>query len=291
MGKLHPLKRIRAFFHTYNQKIHANKLSFPIYTIMSIITIAVIVLAAINGQYESVFTASLTLILFLLPTFVEESLHIKLPIALEIIAILFALCANILGEIFEYYTRFPFWDDMLHYTSGFIFAAFGFALADIFNRHRKVRFDLSPFFLSFVALCFAVTVGVVWEFFEFAADTVLHTDMQKDTIVAGFSSALMNPDGQTPVNIRDVVQTVITTADGTVYTVEGYLDIGLLDTIKDLFVDFTGALLFAVIGFFYAGHSEKGHIAKQFIPQVESDYDDPSPPAELSVPEEDFAKK
>ena len=209
---------------------------------------------------------------FLLPTFVEESFRIKLPMALEIIAVLFVFCANILGEIASFYTIFPFWDDMLHYTSGFIFAAFGFALVDILNRHRNVDFHLSPIFLSLVALCFSMSVGVVWEFFEFAADTFLRTDMQKDFIVSHIYSAELNAAGQDPFRIRDIVQTTVQTADGSLHVIEGYLDIGLLDTMKDLFVDFAGALLFAFIGYFYSSSgSAKGRLAKQFVPRVTGD--------------------
>ncbi len=260
---------VREFFKRFSKKVHANKVCFAVYTVMELITVAVIVLTALRGHFESTFTAVLTLILFLIPTFVEESFRIKLPTTLEILVVLFVFCANILGEIGEYYTKFPFWDNMLHYTSGFMFAAFGFSLADIFNRHRKVNFSLSPFFLSLVAVCFAVTVGVVWEFFEFGMDMLFRTDMQKDFVVSVISSAEMNPDGQAPKVIREITQTVITTANGEIYTVDGYLDIGLLDTMKDLIVDFAGALLFAVIGYFYTRHSNRGRIAKGFIPQVE----------------------
>ena len=264
--------RLRKFFHAFKAKVHAKKISFTIYVIMGFFTSGMLVYTLFTGQFASAFTALLSLILFLLPTFVEESFRIKLPMALEIIAIFFVFCANILGEIAAFYTLFPFWDDMLHYTSGFIFAAFGFALVDILNRNRNVDFHLSPIFLSLVALCFSVTVGVLWEFFEFAADTVLRTDMQKDYLVTHIYSAELNTIGQDPVRIRDVVQTVITTANGEIYTVDGYLDIGLLDTMKDLFVDFAGAFLFAIIGYFYSSSgSTKGKIAKQFVPRVTGD--------------------
>ncbi len=260
-------RRHRLFQH-FLVKVKANRLSFAVYALMIAITVVVIVFTVVRQQYESTFTAVLSLILFLIPTFVEESFHIKLPMALEIVAVLFVFCANILGEIGEYYTKFPFWDDMLHYTSGFIFAAFGFALVDIFNRYRDVDFHLSPIFLSLVALCFSVTVGVVWEFFEFAADTLLHTDMQKDGFVYQIFSAELNPNGQTPVALYGIADTVITTVDGKTHTVSGYLDIGLLDTMKDLFVDFFGALLFCIIGFFHSSNSVKGKIANQFVPRL-----------------------
>ena len=263
-----PKGRFGRFWRRFGSKVRANKLSFSVYALMGAITASVIVLTAMRGQFESTFTACISLILFLLPTFVEESFRIKLPTALEIVAVLFVFCANILGEIGAYYTRFPFWDDMLHYTSGFIFAAFGFALVDIFNRHRDFDFHLSPLFLSIVALCFSVIVGVAWEFFEFGADLFLHTDMQKDTIITQIFSAELNQSGQAPVSIPNITETVIKTAEGAVHTVEGYLDVGLFDSMKDLFVDFAGALLFCIIGYFYTNNSAKGSIAKQFVPRV-----------------------
>ncbi|MBQ8416072.1 MAG: hypothetical protein IJX13_04125 [Clostridia bacterium] len=263
--------RLGRFRKRFVKKVRANKLSFSVYVLMGAITVSVIVLTAVRRQFESTFTACISLILFLLPTFVEESFRIKLPTALEIVAVLFVFCANILGEIGAYYTRFPFWDDMLHYTSGFIFAAFGFALVDIFNRHRDFDFHLSPLFLSIVALCFSVTVGALWELFEFGADLLLHTDMQKDTVITQIYSAELNPNGQAPVSIPHITETVIKTADGAVYTLQGYLDIGLFDSMKDLLVDLAGALLFCIIGYFYTSNSAKGRIAKQFVPRVEGE--------------------
>ncbi len=270
-------ERLGRFFHKFAQKVRANKISFGIYVLMGFLTVAVMIISFLNGHFESVFTAGLSLILFLLPTFVEESFRIKLPMALEIVAVLFVFCANILGEIAEFYTLLPFWDDMLHYVSGFIFAAFGFSLVDILNRNSSFDFHLSPVFLSVVALCFAVTVGVVWEFFEFTADTFLHVDMQKDFIVDHIYSAELNPDGQAPVRIHDIVETVITARDGRIYTVNGYLDVGIIDTMKDLFVDFAGALLFAVFGYFYtSGSSVRGRIAGKFVPRVSGDGEEES---------------
>ena len=263
--------RIRGFLRSFAKKVRNNKFSFVIYVTMGVITSVVIFLTFIAGHYESTFTAVLSLFLFMLPTFVEESFRIKLPVAMEIIAVLFVFCANILGEIAGFYVLFPFWDDMLHYTSGFIFAAFGFSLVEIFNRHARFDFYLSPAFISLVALFFAMTVGVMWEFFEFSADILLGTDMQKDFIVHNISSIRLGDGEKLPVRIRDIAQTVIITESGETVTVDGYLDIGLLDTMKDLFVDFLGALFFCTIGYFYTGHSKKGKLARRFIPRVESD--------------------
>lgn len=266
--------RAVALFRSFAHRVRANKLSFFIYVLLGTGTLTVAVLTLIDGQYESTFTAVLSLLLLLLPTFVEESFRIKLPLALETVAVLFVFCANILGEIFAFYTYVPFWDDLLHCTSGFIFAAFGFSLAQLLNRNAGFDFHISPIFVSTVALCFAVTVGVVWELFEFCADALLHTDMQRDTVLDGIHSAYLNSEGQTPVGIDAVVQTSVVSSTGEVLRIRGYLDIGLVDTMKDLFIDFVGALLFCVIGYFYMGHSARARIARQFIPRVRASDDE-----------------
>jgi hypothetical protein len=212
-------------------------------------------------------------VLYLLPHFIEKSFRIELPTTLEIIAFVFIFCAEILGEIECYYIRYPLWDTMLHTTSGFVFAAFGFCLLDMLNRNKKLSLNLSPLSLSLVAFCFSMTVGVLWEFFEFGADYFLRFDMQKDTLLSGLSTVTLDiTNSNTAVLLDDITKTVIEHANGTITVIEGgYLDIGIYDTMKDLFVNFIGAVVFSFIGYFYVKHRGKGKIAKQFIPIVEKE--------------------
>ena len=264
--------KVRAFFRSlYDNKVRKNRISFSVYVLLYLITLAVIILTALNGDWSGTFTGVLALILFLLPAFVEKSFRIELPTTLEIIVILFVFCAEILGEIGMYYTKYPFWDTMLHATSGFIIAAFGFSLVDIANRNRRMQIHLSPFFLSLVACCFSISVGVAWEFFEFFGDMILRTDMQKDFILSAMSSSVLNSPSQDPIILDSIVQTTITLADGTTHTVSGYLDVGLFDTMTDLAVDAIGAIAFSILGFFYVRHRGKGTLVQQFIPKLSED--------------------
>jgi hypothetical protein len=253
--------------------IKENKWAATVYFTLRIITVGVLIRSIFLGQWESVFTCFLTLLLFTLPHFVEKSFRIELPTTLEIIAFMFIFCAEILGEIECYYIRYPLWDTMLHTTSGFVFAAFGFCLLDMLNRNKKLSLNLSPLSLSLVAFCFSMTVGVLWEFFEFGADYFLRFDMQKDTLLSGLSTVTLDiTNSNTAVLLDDITKTVIEHANGTITVIEGgYLDIGIYDTMKDLFVNFIGAVVFSFIGYFYVKHRGKGKIAKQFIPIVEKE--------------------
>ncbi len=245
------------------------KTVFFVYVILRIIVIASTILSALNRNFESVFVCVLTLILFTVPFFIEENLGIEIPSALQIIITLFIFAAGILGELGEFYVKFPYWDTMLHTLNGFLCAAVGFSLVDILNRNSRIKFSLSPFFLCVVAFCFSMTIGVLWEFFEFGCDIFLNIDMQKDTVINIINSVKLNPDGANEVvSIANIKTTVI---DGTKLPVYGYLDIGLFDTMKDLIVNFIGAIVFSFIGYFYVKNRGEGNFAKKFIPTLKDE--------------------
>lgn len=243
-----------------------SKLVLTLYLALRIIVGGLLVYHIIRGNYESAFTCALALVLFVLPALIERQLHIDLPNTLEIIILLFIFAAEILGELQSYYITYPYWDTMLHTTCGFLTAAIGFSMIDILNRNSRVKFNLSPIYCAVAAFCFSMTVGVLWEFWEFTMDRLLMMDMQKDTIVHAFASTALDPTMQNvaiPVkNIQDVI------VNGQPLGLGGYLDIGLFDTMEDLFVNFLGAVVFSVIGFFYVKRRGKGKVARQFIPTL-----------------------
>ena len=144
-----------------------------IYLILRALVIFTLVMAAIRGNYENVLLCVLTLILFYVPDILQRGLDIHLPDTLEIIILVFIFAAEILGEIQAFYIRIPIWDTMLHTTTGFLAAAVGFSLVDLLNRHERFSFEMSPIYMAIVAFCFSMTIGVLWEFFEFSADLFL----------------------------------------------------------------------------------------------------------------------
>ncbi|MCB5883334.1 hypothetical protein LIR45_13305 [Lachnospiraceae bacterium EP-SM-12S-S03] len=245
-------------------EIAEHKSSFVVYMVLRILVILIMILQILNRNFEDVFYCVLTLILLLVPSFLQMELKIELPTPLEIIILLFIFAAEIMGEIGSYYTKFPYWDTMLHTMNGFLAAAIGFSLVDILNRHKSDKFHLSPLYLAIVAFCFSMTIGVMWEFFECGMDLFFGMDTQKDTIVHSISSVMLDPTRtQTIVHINDIHDV---TVNGQSLGVNGYLDIGLLDTMKDLFVNFIGAVVFSIIGFFYVKKRGEGKFAKKFIP-------------------------
>ena len=228
-----------------------NKGTFIFYLILRAMVILTMIRCIITKEYESVATCVLVLVLFLLPAFIEDIIDVKIPGVFQGIIFAFIFAAEILGEINHYYVKIPGWDTMLHTINGFLFAAVGFSLIFLLNRGSK-NFNLSPLYLTLVAFCFSMTIGVLWEFFECSMDLFFNMDMQKDFIVQKFSSVTLDPaQGGEVIHVQDITGTVITTASGQTYNIDGgYLDIGILDSMKDLLVNLIGAVVFSVIGFF-----------------------------------------
>ena len=257
---------------------------FAVYLILRLIVLGTLVSSVIRGEYESAFICLLVLALFMLPFFLQQNFGIELPSTLEIIILLFIFAAEILGELECYFITYPHWDSMLHTTTGFLCAATGFALVDILNRNSRIKFQLAPFYVALAAFCFSMTVGVLWEFFEFGMDRLFHMDMQKDTVVQSITSVMLDPTNRNiPVTIDGIHSVAVNGQD---MGFDGYLDIGLYDTMADLFVNFIGAVVFSTIGYFYIKRRGKGRLARAFIPTLSESADQAAPPDAAQAPTE-----
>ena len=227
--------------------------AFWTYIILRTIVILVLIRSIWIGRYDNAIVCVYVLVLYVLPQFVENRMNIEIPSVFEIIIFVFVFLAEVLGEIQAYFLKVSFWDTMLHTTAGFLLAAVGFSLVNLLNRNEKIKFQLSPAYLALVAFCFSMTMGVLWEFFEYGADRLLLLDMQKDTVLSQISTVDLDPTlSNTPVVVSGITDMLLELSDGSTYRVGlgGYLDIGLYDTMADLFVNFLGAVVFSIIAFF-----------------------------------------
>lgn len=246
-------------------ELREHKSSFIVYFTLRLLVIIMLVLQLLNRNYENAFLCVLTLLLLVMPSLIQITFRVELPTTLEIIILVFIFAAEILGEISEFYLMFPFWDTVLHTLNGFLAAAIGFSMVDLLNRSERTKFNLSPLFMAIVAFCFSMTIGVVWEFFEFGMDQIAGYDMQKDTVLHTIRSVTLDPEGRNvPYVISGITETAV---NGQELGVGGYLDIGLIDTMQDLIVNFIGALIFSVFGFFYVKSRGKSRVVGRFIPR------------------------
>lgn len=268
------MRRKRKFKSLLQVYRESKRSSVLVHFILRSLVILCMVFQLIRGDLNNAFLCLLSLLLFTLPVFVQVRFKIKLPSLLETIIYLFIFAAEILGEIYNFYGNVPNWDTMLHTINGFICAGVGFALVELLNEHSE-KIHLSPLYMCFVAFCFSMTVGVCWEFLEYGADNILSTDMQKDTVVQTISSVELNPEKKnSAVKVKGIERTVLYDAEGNEIAVieGGYLDIGLHDTMKDMLVNFIGAVVFSVFGYFYEKNREKYKFAGNFIPTKGGDF-------------------
>ncbi len=255
----------KSFRKALAQELREHKSSFIVFYTLRALVIVTLIRQLMLGSYESAFFCILTLLLLYIPSWVQVKLHIELPPTLEIIILCFIFAAEMLGEVNAFYVRIPGWDTMLHTLNGFLAAAVGFSLVMLLNDDERLTFDLSPLFLALVAFCFSMTIGVLWEFFEFFMDVVFHSDMQKDTVIHAIYTVTLDPTStNTVVTVPNIHEVVI---NGQELGLGGYLDIGLIDTMKDLLVNFIGAAVFSTIGYFYAASKGRRQTAATcFVP-------------------------
>ena len=260
------MKALNNYLKRLHNRIKENKGTFILYTILRLMVLAALIRSILIHNYEGAAVCLLTLVLFILPSFLEGSLQVEIPGLFQGIIYCFIFAAMILGELHNYYTKIPIWDTALHTLNGFLFAAVGFVTIDLLNRNSK-NVHLSPLYLTMVAFCFSMTIGVLWEFIECAGDLFFGQDMQKDFIVQVFQSCKLDPtNNQQAIKVADIIKTQIFTASGQVFEVEGgYLDIGILDTMKDLLVNLIGAVVFCIFGFVYLHFGSRKKLAASVV--------------------------
>jgi len=262
-------KGIGRFWQSVKHELKENRSAFIVYSTLRVLVIGMMILQIFNRNFQNVFLCILTLILFIMPSVVQATFKVEFPTLLEIIILLFIFAAEILGEISAFYIKFPYWDTILHTLNGFLCGAIGFSLVEIINGNKKLRFELSPLFMAEVAFCFFMTIGVIWEIFEFSMDTLYHLDMQKDTVIHSINTVSLDPiRDNNCVAITGIEEVVV---NGQELGLGGYLDIGLFDTMYDLIVNFIGAFVFSVLGYGYVKYKDTRSFVNGLIPESWSD--------------------
>lgn len=243
------------------------KSSLLVYFILRFLVILCLIRQIILGHFDSALLCILSLFLLILPIIIQRRFKITLPNTLEVIIYIFIFAAEILGEIYNFYGNIPNWDLMLHTLNGFLCAAISLSLIDLLNNNSK-SIKLSPAYVALASFCFSMTIGVCWEFVEYAFDKTTLVDMQKDEIITSITSVEFDPNKSNKAKkIKDINNTVLYNSNNEeIMTIEGgYLDIGLNDTMEDLFVNFIGATVYSILGYFYIKNRRKYTLASKFL--------------------------
>ncbi len=217
----------------------------------------------ISGQLRNALLSAAYLAI--IPLFLLAERGLGLRFGPLFAALLFFLAAGgILGSSYDLYTRIPCFDDILHGLSGGIFACVGFGLAAKVCRKETER---RSFFVCLAAgIVFSLAVACLWELFEYAAYAFFGIDMQEDTLIDGFSSYYLSGTHNTPALIRDIEQTIIRYGGGRTLVLDGYLDIGLIDTLHDTAACFLGAAVWFLA--LTADRAFRGPLRRMLLPAL-----------------------
>lgn len=204
---------------------HDHELSVRIYRrtviVLQLIMAVELVLTLYNQYWINAFLVSIVMLLTLSSTLIWRRFGVDIPAEFQLLTVLFVFAALFLGEIRNYYGRIWWWDMALHTSSGLLLGIVGFLLVYVLNESRRIDMYLRPIFVALFAFMFAISVGVMWEIFEFAMDSLFKTNMQKPM--------LGDPSG-------------------------------LTDTMWDLIVDTLGALIISVLGWRYMERQQQSFI-------------------------------
>ena len=137
------------------------------------------VLLLLDERWLSLFLVTLIILTLFAPIIFRKRMEMEIPVEFHITAVLFTFASLYLGEVHSFYYRFWWWDIMLHATAGLLMGVLGFLLVYILNESKQIELHLSPGFIALFAFLFAVTIGTMWEIFEFSMDQLFGTNMQK----------------------------------------------------------------------------------------------------------------
>lgn len=177
--------------------------------------------ALLGGQWLTVFLVAMIMGVVVAPLLFSDRVPVRIPPEFQVLAVVFIFGALFLGEIRHFYERVWWWDMALHATSGLLLGILGFMLVYVLNENRRVDIFMRPRFVAFFAFLFGVSIGAIWEIFEFGMDQVFGLNMQKPK--AGDPS-------------------------------------GLVDTMWDLILDTLGALVISLYGWWHLRRPEESFL-------------------------------
>lgn len=207
--------------------------------LVSVVLCEVVALFTVAAMLETGWSSRLLLALatvglLLLPMAMERLLRCRFWMPVYLFCLAYALCA-MMGQCWNAYYLIPWWDKMLHICGGVLFTILGVCLLRWIAPENKHLAAAALF-----GLLFSMAVAVLWEFVEFGMDSLLETDMQNDTVITGFSSYLLGDTIGKTASIGNITSVLV---NGVPLPVQGYLDIGLTDTMVDMLVETIGAIL------------------------------------------------
>ncbi len=194
-------------------------------------------------ELSTVLTCLVSIACLFVPEIAQKLFRFKMSTVIYLLILIYAVTPT-LGHSYEFYTRVKGWDKFMHTTGGLVFAMFGAYLPKLITK----KDDCNMWVCILCAFCFSITISVLWEFYEYFCDTFFGKDMQKDTVIGFIQSYKVSDNPLSEIGkIEGITGVIVQTPTGPVeLPLSGYLDIGLIDTMRDMLVETAGALVYCI---------------------------------------------
>ncbi|MEX0668746.1 MAG: hypothetical protein WD061_03355 [Candidatus Saccharimonadales bacterium] len=152
--------------------------------IIRILLVVSAVLALITLHWMEIFVSLVVLAMTYIADLVQRWYGVKIPLEIEVYMVVLIYASIFLGELHDFYGIFWWWDSVMHFTAAIVFGFIGFLIMyTIYHRHKL---EASASLIALFAFCFSMTIGAMWEVFEFIMDQSFDLTMQPsgfDTMV------------------------------------------------------------------------------------------------------------
>jgi hypothetical protein len=194
-----------------------------------------------KGEEKKAIVSGISVLYVFLPLLGQKLFNVRLNSVLYLFVMAYTI-SPLLGYSYNLYYLTSWWDDVLHAFSGVFFGIVGAYLPTLFCKNEEVSFPLR----AFCAFSFSVAVAGLWELAEFSADSFFATDMQKDTLLTDLPpSYLLSELLGFPIGTLGELNGAQITING--QTVNHYVDLGLIDSMQDIFIETLGAAIYTAL--------------------------------------------
>ncbi len=170
-----------------------NRIELMVALVLQISILVITVSALIRGQWLGAFSGSIVLLLTFAPALIERHLRVPLPVELTLITCVFLYASFALGEVRDFYEKIWWWDLALHGVAALTIGVIGFLSIYVFYMTQRIQ--IAAGWIATITFALAVSLGTIWEIFEFLMDWNFGLIMQKSGLVDTMTDLMINAAG------------------------------------------------------------------------------------------------
>lgn len=149
--------------------------------------------AILKNNFFETFLIAIIIIFITLALRTKSKFQINFPLGFRIASVIFIFVTLYLGEIKKFYIKFALWDSIVHLSSAIQLGIIGFIILYTLQTNKRIK--TSPIFIAIFTFTFALSIGALWEIFEFFMDLSFQLNMQKSGLIDTMKDLITNSIG------------------------------------------------------------------------------------------------